>query len=116
MDASLEVKILIVLAAVALLAAFVLSWRATVRFGRLVAWVEATYPERWNELHWTLRRIAKGSAVAGLSRRGLGDDPEFARRYGDFRRLQRWMIALVVIGSAPIGLVIFGTRFWGWQW
>ncbi len=116
MDTSVEVKILIVLAAVVLLSAFALSWRANLEFRRLVAWIEATYPDRWNALHWTLRRIGKGSAVAGLSHRGLGNDPEFARRYGEFRRLQHWMIALVIIGSASIGLVLFGTRFWGWHW
>lgn len=116
MEASPEVKTLIILGAVILLSAFALSWSAANKFTRLVNWIQATYPDRWNELPWALRRIGRGAAVEGLRHRGLGNDPEFARRYRDYKSLQYWMVALIVIGSIPLGVVIFGTQFWGWHW
>lgn len=116
MDASPEVKFLIVLGAVFLLSAFALSWWATIKFTRLVNWIQAEYPEIWNDLPWTLRRIGRGAAVEGLRHRKLKDDPEFMRQYRVYKGLQNWMLALIVVGAIPLGLVVFGTQFWGWQW
>ncbi len=116
MATSLLVTIFILFGAVAVLSAFVLAWRATMKFRRLVSWIQATYPTQWDALPWTLRRIGSGAAVEGLRHRGLGNDREFALRYGEFRRLQRWMITLLIIGSAAVGIAVFGTQFWGWSW
>jgi hypothetical protein len=116
METSVQVKILILFGVAAVLSAFVLSWRATTKFRRLISWIQATYPAQWDALPWTLRQILRGAAVEGLRHRGLGNDREFARRYDELKRLQRWMVALLIVGSTAVGIVVFGTQFGGWSW
>ena len=115
METSAEIKVWIIIAAGAALSAYAISWLATSKTRRLAAWIEATYPERWNALPRFQRQWLKGAAIEGLRHRGLINDSEFARRYDEIRRLKRWMIALIIAGSAAIGIVLFGTQFWGWS-
>jgi len=116
METSIEIKVLIIIAAGAVLSAYAISWRATSKTHQLVAWIEATYPELWNTLPRHHRNWFKGAAIEGLRHRGLKDDREFAHRYDEIKRLNRWMIALIIAGSATIGIVLFGTQFGGWSW
>lgn len=116
METSAEIKVWIIVAAGAALSAYAISWRATSKTRQLVAWIEATYPERWNALPRLHRNWFKGAAIEGLRHRGLKNDSEFAQRYDEIKRLKRWMIALIIAGSAAIGVVLLGTQFWGWSW
>lgn len=115
MDADIQVKILLLVAAAAAIWAFAVSWQATTRFRRMVDWIRATYPERWNALPWTLRSIGRAGAVENLRRGGLEDDPEFARRYREYRRLNRRLAVLIAAGALPIAIVLAGTKLWGWR-
>ncbi len=116
METSAEIKVWIIIAAGAVLSAYAISWRASSKTRQLAAWIIATYPEQWDALPWLHRQILIGAGIEGLRRRGLKDDGEFARRYDEIKRLKRWMIALIIAGSAAIGFVLLGTQFWGWSW
>ena len=116
METSIEIKVWIIIAAGAALSAYAISWRATSKTRQLTAWIEATYPEIWNALPRHHRNWLKGAAIEGLRRRGVISDSEFARRHDEIRRLKRWMIALIVAGSAAIGMVLLGTQLGIWTW
>jgi hypothetical protein len=116
METSVEIKVLIIIAACAALSAYAVSWRITGKTRELVAWIEATFPEQWNAVPRYHRRWLKGAAIEGLRHRDLKNDSEFARRYDEIRHLKRWMIALIIAGSAAIGIVLLGTQFGGWSW
>ena len=116
METSIEIKVWIIIAAGAVLSAYAISWRVTSKTRQLVAWIEATYPERWNALPRFQRQWLKSAAIEGLHHRGVINDSEFERRYDEIKRLKRWMIALNIAGSAAIGIVLLGTQFGGWTW
>ncbi len=116
METSAAVKVLTIIAAGAIMSGFAISWRATSKTRRLLAWIKATYSDQWGALPWLHRQVFKGLAIEGLRHRGLKEDREFARRYDEIKRLQRWMIGLIIAGSALIGIVLFGTQFGGWSW
>lgn len=116
MVTSAAVKVLTIIAAGAIVSGFAVSWRATIKTRQLLAWIKKTHSKQWNALPWLHRQIFKGAAIEGLRHRGLKDDIEFARRYDEIKYLRRWMIALIIAGSAAIGIVLFGTQFGGWPW
>lgn len=116
METSIEIKVWIIIATCAVLAAYAISWRATSKTRELVTWIEATYPELWNALPRHHRNWLKGAAIEGLRHRGVINDSEFTRQYDEIKHLKKWMIALIIAGSAAIGIVLFGTQFGGWSW
>ena len=116
METSAAVKVLVIIAAGAAVSGFAISWQATSKTRQFLAWIEVTYPEQWNALPWHHRQWFRGLAIESLRLRSLKDDSEFAQRYEEIKRLQRWMIALIIAGSAAIGIVLFGTQFGGWSW
>lgn len=116
MEPGLQVKVLLILAAVLLLSAFGMSWRAGAKFKQLTRWIEATHPEEWNALPWSLRKIGRGAAVERLRHGAVGEEPEFVKGYKAYKDMNRWMAILTFVGAVPLGLVILGTQFWGWAW
>jgi hypothetical protein len=116
MTASLPVMILVTLAATAVLYAFWLSIHEGRRTRELAAWLEASQGERWRVLPWFSRELFLRAGIETLRRQGLGEDPDFAARHGEIRRLRRRKVLLLLLGAAAITAVLLGTRIWGWRW
>jgi hypothetical protein len=116
METSIEIKVMIIIAAGAILSGFAISCVMTGKIRDLVAWIETTFPQQWNAVPRYHRQWLKGAAIGGLRHRGVINDGEFTRRYEEIKRLKRWMIGLIIAGSAAIGIVVFGTQFAGWSW
>lgn len=111
-----EIKILVLIALVACVYAFVLEARRGRRTERLAKWVEAACPQEWDAFHWTARKFNRGGALAHLYRRNLIADPHFASEYEAVKPFQRRQVIGFLIGVGAIALVIIGSRYWGWEW
>ncbi|MDH3476291.1 MAG: hypothetical protein OEM59_21645 [Rhodospirillales bacterium] len=116
MTASLPVMILVTLTAAAAVYAFWLSIREGRRTRELAAWLKASQGERWQALPWFSRELFPKAGIETLRRQGLGEDPDFAARYGEIRRLRRREALLLVLGAAAIVALLLGTRLLGWHW
>ena len=116
METSWEVKVVIIIALVATLTGFAISWVVDSRTRRLIAWLKETFPDEWAALPAFQQRWLRGAAIEALRHGTLKDNHAFAERYGEISRLRRRMITAVAVGGAAIGVVLIGTKFGGWQW
>jgi len=116
METSTEIKILIIIAAGFTLSAFAMSWIRSNRATQLIAWIKQTFPDHWNALPKVQRNWLRTGAVENLRRYALKDDAEFAHRYKEIKRLQKWQFWLLAAGAAPIGALIIGVRLGIWSW
>jgi hypothetical protein len=114
--ASVEVKILVSVAVAACVYLLGTQIRQDRRTSRLIQWVQANYPEAWDRLHWTLRRINRMGALAHLYRNNAIPDPHFAEAYRAIKPFQKDQIVGFVVGAGAIALAIIGARWWGWSW
>ncbi len=115
MSASLEVQILVSIAAVATLYVWVLSWIMDARFRRLTRWLKATYPDRWNELPWSLREFNRVGAVIVLRKGEIGETPEFKRRHADTKLYRKRQAALAAVAMVAMAVTFLGVQHWGWH-
>jgi hypothetical protein len=116
MSASVPVVLLIVAAAGFTLRAFWLAHRESRALRCMVAWLEIARAERWLALPWLTRRLLVVAGIEALRREGASEDREFAARYDEIRWLRRRKIIALLLGMAPIGVVLVGTIHWGWAW
>ena len=114
---SLQIKILICLACLAIGYAFVCHIRLSQQATRLADWLSKERPDLWSGLNPVARNWNGGqpglkllyrSKVVGLAR--------FDREYPRLQSLERQLLWGVVTGAVCIGLVFVGTRYWGWHW
>jgi hypothetical protein len=80
---SLEIKVLLLIAFAACIYLFITEIRRGRRISRLIAWVEASYPEVWNALPWVTRKINRLCGLALLSKRRMISDQYFTAEYND---------------------------------
>jgi len=115
--ASPQIKILISLAAVSAIYAFVCKIRLSRKASKLENWLQKERPDLWSELNILARNWAGGHAgLKMLYRRNVVGLPSFDQQYEQLHYIERQLLLGIVIGSVCIGLVFIGSRFWGWHW
>jgi hypothetical protein len=115
--ASPQIKILISLAAVSILYAFVCNIRLSRRASKLANWLQKERPDLWSELNFVARNWNGGQpGLKLLYRRKAVGLPAFYQQYEQLQSIERQLVWGVVIGSVCIGLVVIGSRLWGWHW
>jgi len=112
-----QIKILISLAAVSLVYAFLWDIRMSRKASKLANWLQKERPDLWSELNSFSRNYKGGHpGLKILYRRNVVDLPGFNQEYEQLHSMERKLLWGIGIGSVCIGLVIAGFRFWGWHW
>jgi hypothetical protein len=115
--ASPQIKILISLAGVSIVYAFVCNIRLSRRAGKLANWLQKERPDLWSELNFVARNWNGGQpGIKILYRRNVVGLPSFDHQYEQLHSIERQLLWGIGIGSLCIGLVIIGFKFWGWDW
>ena len=115
--ASPQIKILISLSAVSLIYAFVCEIRLSRKASNLANWLKKQRPDLWSKLNSFARNYNGGHpGLKILYRRNAVGLPLFDQQYEQLRSLERKLLLGIGIGSVCIGLVIIGSKFWGWHW
>ena len=115
--ASPQIKILISLSAVTIIYAFVCEIRLARKARKLANWLQKQRPDLWSELNSFARNYNGGHpGLKILYRRNAVGLPLFDQQYEQLRSLERKLLWGIGIGSVCIGLVIIGSKFWGWHW
>ena len=115
--ASLQIKILLSLAALSIVYAFVCNIRLSRKASKLANWLQKERPDLWSELNILARNGAGGQAgLKILYRRNVVGLPSFDQQYEQLHSMERQLLWGIIVGSVCIGLVIIGFKFWGWHW
>ncbi len=115
--ASPQIEILVLLAGVSVIYAFVCDIRLFREASKIRKWLQRVRPELWSELNFFARNWNGGQpGIKLLYRRNFVGLPEFEQQYEQLNALERKLLWGIVLGSLCIGLVIVGSSFWGWQW
>jgi len=112
-----EIKILISLAVVSIVYAFVCQIKLSRRASKLADWLQEERPDLWSELNVIARNWNGGQpGLKLLYRRKVVGLPRFDQEYERIHSIERQLIWGIILGSVCIGLVLVGSKFWGWQW
>ena len=112
-----EIKILISLAAVSIVYAFVCQIRMSHKASRLARWLQKERPELWSELNYVARNWQGGHpGVKLLNRRNVVDLPGFDREYEQLQAMERRFFWGIGIGAVSIGALLAGFLLLGWHW
>jgi len=113
---SIEIKVLISLAALGSVYAFIRDIQHINRRRRLLGWVREHYPQEWSAVHRSRRWLHPVAILGGLDRSGAIAHPHFAQEYSKVRRLPKDMVVAFIVACAAIALTILGSRYLGWTW
>ena len=114
--ASPQIKILISLAAVSIIYAFVCQIRLSRKASELAKWLQKERPDLWSDLNFIARNWNGGQpGLKLLYRRNVVGLPRFDQEYEQLHSVERRLLWGIVIGSVCIGLVLMGSKFWGWH-
>ena len=112
-----QIKILISIAAISIIYAFVCEIRLSRKASKLANWLQKERPDLWSELNFVARNWNSGlPGLKILYRRNVVGLPNFDQRYELLHSMERQLIWGIVIGSVCIALVVVGFRYWGWHW
>jgi hypothetical protein len=112
-----QIKILLSLAAVSIVYAFVCQIRMTRKASRLARWIRKERPDLWSELNYVARNWHGGHpGLKLLNRKNAVDLPGFDQEYGQLSAVERKFFWGIGIGSVCIGTLLAGFLFWGWHW
>jgi hypothetical protein len=112
-----EIKILVSLATVSIVYAFVCQIRMTQKASRLAHWLEKERPELWSDLNCVARNWQGGHpGLKVLKRRNVIDLPGFEREYEQLQAMERKLFWGIGAGTVCIGAVVVGVLFLGWHW
>jgi len=115
--ASPQIKILVSLACVSIVYAFVCEIQMSRKASKLGNWLQKDRPELWSELNFFARNWNGGQpGLKLLYRRNVVGVPRFDQEYEQLHSMERKLLWGIGIGSVCIGLVLIGSRFWGWHW
>lgn len=80
-------------------------------------WVQEAYPNAWAALPWFHRRVLAARIILRvLLRQRIIADPALAERYRPIAQLETEKLVAILVGLGCCGLVLVGTRVWGWAW
>jgi hypothetical protein len=114
--ASPQIKVLISLAAVSIIYAFVCQIRLSRKSSELAKWLQKERPDLWSDLNFIARNWNGGQpGLKLLYRRNVVGLPRFDQEYEQLHSVERRLLWGIVIGSVCIGLVLMGSKFWGWH-
>lgn len=112
-----EIKILLSLAGVSSVYAFVCQIRLSRKASKLSHWIQKERPDLWSELNVFARNWNGGHpGLKVLYRRNVVDLPGFHQQYEQLHSMERKLLWGIGMGSLCIGLVLVGFTFWGWHW
>ena len=111
-----QAKILIVIACVSIVYAFVCQIRISRKAGKLSEWLRKECPDLWSEVPLLARSWNGGQpGLKILYRKNVVGHPKFDQEYEELASMERKQLWGVGIGAMCIGLVIMGSIYWGWQ-
>jgi hypothetical protein len=110
------VMALITLAAVVSLFAWWLSVRNSRRTRELIEYLERNQGSFWGSQQTLSRKLTAIGIIEAYRRSAQNPDPEFSALYQARKRGLLAQISAIVLAATLIGLVLIGTRFWGWSW
>jgi len=114
---SIQVKILISIAAVSIVYAFICEIRLSRKANSLANWLKQERPDLWSELNFIARNWNGGQpGLKLLYRRKVVGLPRFDQQYLEIQALERQLLWGIVMGSVCFVFVFIGLRFWGWHW
>ena len=112
-----QIKILLSLAGVSIVYAFVCEIRMSRKASRLASWLQKKRPDLWSELNFVARNWNGGHpGLKILHRRNVVDLPRFDKEYAQLHSMERKFFWGIGIGSVCIGALLTGFMFWGWHW
>jgi len=113
---SLEIKVLILTAAAAVIYLFVTEIRRSRRTARLIAWVQENHPQAWSALPWTARKIHRLGGLYRLHRDRAIADPHFEAELKATRPLRRDEWAALAVAAGAFALLALGLELGWWHW
>ena len=113
---SLEIKILLLIAFTACIYLFVTEIRRSRRISKLIAWVEANYPEVWSALPWAARKINRLGGLAFIFKRRMISDQYFTTEYNATKPFRKNQNIAFTIAVGALALVFLGVKFEYWHW
>jgi hypothetical protein len=112
-----QIKILLSLAGVSIVYAFAYEIRMSRKARQLAIWLQKERPDLWAGLNFVARNWNGGQpGLKRLYRRNVVGLQRFEQEYKAIHAMERKLLWGVGIGSMCIGLVLIGSRFWGWHW
>jgi hypothetical protein len=115
--ASPQIKILLSLAGVSIVYAFVCNIRLSRKASKLANWLQKERPGLWSELNFIARNWNGGQpGLKILYRRNVVGLPSFDQQYEQLQSMERQLLWGIIACSVCIGLVFTGFKFWGWHW
>ena len=110
-----QIKILIIIAVVSIIYAYVCNIRLIRMATRLSDWLQKERPDLWSKMNVVARNWNGGlPALKLLYRRNVVDLPDFNQQYGELHIIERRLFLGIVIGLLCIGLILIGRSYWGW--
>ena len=115
--ASLQIKILISIAFLSIVYAFICNIRLSKKASKIANWLHKQRPDLWSDLNFVARNWNGGQpGLKILYRRNVVGLPYFDQQYEQLHSIERQLLWGIIVGSVCIGLVIIGFKFWGWHW
>ena len=112
-----QIKILISLAAISIIYAFICQIRLSRRAGKLASWLQKERPDLWSELNLIAQNANGGyPGLKLLYRRKAVGLPRFNQEFEQLRIIERQLLLGIFLGSVCIGLVVLGSKLGGWHW
>lgn len=115
LGASPEIKLLLAVAAVAVLWMFIWKTRTERRATKLVKWIWDNYPQAWQGLPWIYRNVLQERGLDEVARRNAIPDPYFRDEYNAARPSRKSIVIAAVIAGVAILLIFAGKSFLGWR-
>jgi hypothetical protein len=107
---SIEIKFLLLITVAACVYLLISEIRRSCRVIRLIAWVKETYPQEWNALPWTARRISRVGGLRLLFKRRMISDRHFIAEYNATKPFRKGQIIAYAVAFGALGLVGLGVK------
>jgi len=112
-----QIKILLSLASLSIVYAFVCEIRLSRKSRHLAKWVQNEYPELWAGLNFVARNWQGGyPGLKVLYRRNAIGLPGFDQKYKLLQGVEHQMLWGMGVGVVCMTLLFPGLTFWGWHW